>query len=138
MIFFYSAQEHVAVRLSNVSLYHDDLNFTIVFLIFYTRDCGKSYYEDKCQNYQYLPHSTNRAPCASRCVVYLATCGMCNKQYVGNTTQTLRKRYASGSRGHKEHLKYHENAGFNEVFKFRVITKTTTEHILDVENQMDS
>ena len=35
----------------------------------------------------------------------------------------------------KEHLKFHENTGFNEVLKFSVITKTTTEHILDVETK---
>ena len=33
------------------------------------------------------------------------------------------------------HLKFHENAGFNDVFKFNVITQTTTEHILDVETK---
>ena len=35
----------------------------------------------------------------------------------------------------KEHLKFHENGGFNEVFKFNVITQTTTEHILDLETK---
>ena len=70
-------------------------------------------------------HYTNcRATCVSRCVVYLATCGICNKQYVGNTTQALCKR-VTGHRNGKDH----ENAGFNEIFKLNVITQTTTEHI---------
>ena len=37
--------------------------------------------------------------------------------------------------GETEHFKYHENTGFIEVFKFNVITQTTTEHILDVETK---
>ena len=85
-------------------------------------------------------HYTNcRATCASRCVVYLATCGICNKQYVGNTTQALRKRVTGHRNGKdsalKEHLKFHENAGLNEVFEFSVITQTTMEHILNVETK---
>ena len=34
-----------------------------------------------------------------------------------------------------EHLKFYENAGFNEGFKFSAITQTTIEHILDVETK---
>ena len=58
---------------------------------------------------------------------------------VGNTTQALRKRVTGYRNGKdsalKEHLKVHENARFNEVFKFSVMTQTTTEHILDVETK---
>ena len=72
-------------------------------------------------------------------MVYLATYGICNKQYVGNTTQALRMRVTGHRNGKnsalKEHIKFHENAGFNEVFIFSVITQTTTENILDVETK---
>ena len=37
------------------------------------------------------------ATCISRCLVYLAECTVCKKQYVGNTTQQLRDRITAGS-----------------------------------------
>ena len=87
-----------------------------------------------------VTYTTNcRATCASKCVVYLATCSICGKQYVGNTTQTLRKR-VTGHRNktesalHEHLVKFHGGYNFNDIFKFNVITESSTDRILDMES----
>lgn len=76
------------------------------------------------------------ATCISRCLVYLAECIHCGKQYVGNTTQQLRDRI-TGHRNNKEsalksHLDLHKTK-FNQSFKFLVLSKTSPDKLTESE-----
>jgi hypothetical protein len=80
-----------------------------------------------------------RASCITRSVVYLATCKVCRKQYVGNTSQKLRDR-VTGHRNSKEsalycHLKHHDGSlKFNDVFTFQAITQASPDGLLELES----
>ena len=75
------------------------------------------------------------ATCISRCLVYLAECTVCKKQYVGNANQQLRDRI-TGHRNNKEtapksHLVL-RGINFNQAFNFVVLSKTSPEKLTDL------
>ena len=78
-----------------------------------------------------------KSSCTSRCLVYMAECIFCKKQYVGNTTQKLRD-CITGNRNSKEsalkiHLDSH-NSTFNQTFKFVVLSHSSPEKLNELES----
>ena len=76
------------------------------------------------------------ATCTSRCLVYLAECVHCGKQYVGNTTQLLRDRI-TGHRNNKEsalklHLNLHKSK-FNQSSEFLALDTTSPNKLTELE-----
>ena len=70
------------------------------------------------------------ATCTSRCLVNLAECVHCGKQYVGNTTQLLRDRNKESAL--KSHLNLRKSK-FNQSFKFLVLSKTSLDKLSELE-----
>ena len=77
------------------------------------------------------------ATCISRCLVYLAECTVCKKQYVGNTTQQLRDRITEHRNNKESALKSHlvlHGINFNQAFKFVVLSKISPEKLTELES----
>ena len=76
--------------------------------------------------------------CDSKCVIYLMTCKVCNKQYVGQTCDRFRLRFnnyascqrkaASGGNppqnSFHQHFLQHDHNGFLEDISIKIIDKT--------------
>ena len=75
------------------------------------------------REYQIKRHYT----CLSTHVVYLATCGLCHSQYVGQTTMEMRKRHY----GHRDEIK-RQSDGIGEHFHHLAI-----EMGLDLKKSVD-
>ena len=75
------------------------------------------------REYQIKRHYT----CLSTHVVYLATCGLCHSQYVGQTTMEMRKRHY----GHRDEIK-RQSDGIGEHFHHHAI-----EMGLDLKKSVD-
>ena len=76
------------------------------------------------------------ASCTSTCLVYLAECIHCGKQYVGNTTQLFRNRITDHRNNKESALKSHPNlhkSKFNQSFKFLVLGKTSPDKIHELK-----
>ena len=94
--------------------------------------------------------------CKSSNCIYLVTCGICDKQYVGRTTMSMRKRHKKHRYDirnnidglgahffkHSEEMKINMNINIEEImqhFKLCIITsanKYSTEKLKDVETIM--
>ena len=76
------------------------------------------------------------ATCICRCLVYLAECTVCKKQYVGNTTQPnncVTALLDTETTRSRLHLVLH-GINFNQAFKFVVLSKTSPEKLTELES----
>ena len=74
---------------------------------------------------------------AIKCLVDLAECTVCKKQYVGNTTQQLRDRITEHRNNRELALTSNlvlQGINFNQAFKFVVLSETSPEKLTELES----